>query len=241
MQTVKEAVEIHIPGVPPSLLMSWIVWGILLTLSLAASRKISMVPNRLQNLVEFGFQQVFQLAEDVIGHEAKRFYPLFLGLFFYIFFANLLGLFPGLSSPTANINTPAALAVFVFIYYQTLGFKKHGIAYLKHFIVPGLPWWLTPVNILIFIIEVISHFVRPLSLSIRLFGNLFAKETLLGVLSSLLITFLGLHGGIKLLTLMPLVLRPVIILLGVLIGLVQALIFLILTMIYIGSAVKSEH
>jgi F-type H+-transporting ATPase subunit a len=241
MQAVKEAVEIHVPGIPTPLLMSWLVWGILITLSLLAVRKRSLVPSGLQNFFEAMFQQLFQLAEDIVGHEAKKFYPLFLGLFFYIFFANLLGLFPGLSSPTANLNTPAALAVFVFLFYQTMGFKKHGIGYLKHFIVPGLPWWLMPVNGLIFIIEVISHFVRPVSLTIRLFGNLFAKETLLGVLASLLISFLSLQGGIKLLTLMPLFLRPVIMLLGVLIGLVQAMIFLILTMIYLGSAIKSEH
>ena len=98
-----------------------------------------------------------------------------------------------------------------------------------------------PINILVFFIEIISQFVRPLSLTLRLFCNIFAKETLLGVLGFLIITFVSLPGVLKLIVIMPLVLRPFIILLAVLIGFVQALIFLILSIVYVDGAVKMEH
>ncbi|MDD5686285.1 MAG: F0F1 ATP synthase subunit A [Elusimicrobia bacterium] len=241
MQIVKEAIEFNIPHLPTIVLMSLIVWFVVFILSILGTIKVSVVPNRMQNFLEMVFEQIFNLADTIIGDEAKRYYPLFLGIFFFIFISNILGIVPGMISPTSNINIPISLAIIVFVYYNIQGFIKHKISYLKHFIVPGLPKWMFPINILIFSIEVISQFVRPFSLSLRLFCNVFAKETLLGVLGFLIITFYSLPGMLKAILVMPLFLRPIIILLALVVGLVQALIFLILSIIYVGGAVKSEH
>lgn len=241
MQIVKEAIEYHIPHIPTTILMVLIVWGVILVLSVFAVKKISIVPKGLQNFLEMVFEWVFNLADTIIGSEAKRFYPLFLGIFLFIFVSNILGVIPGMISPTANLNIPIALALIVFIYYNAQGIVKHKLGYIKKFIVPGLPLWMMPVNILIFFIELISQFVRPFSLSLRLFCNVFAKETLLSVLGVLVITFFSLPGLFKSIAIMPLFLRPVIILLAILVGFVQAMIFLILSIIYVGGAVKSEH
>lgn len=241
MQIVKESVEFHIPYVPTILLMISIVWIIIFVLSFLSSRKASLYPKGLQNFTEIIFEWIFQLADSVIGGEAFKYYPLFLGIFLFILVANILGIIPGLISPTANPNIPVALAITVFFYYHLQGFIKHGFAYFKNFIIPGLPFWMLPVNILIFFIEIISHLVRPFSLSLRLFCNLFAKEALLAVLGYIVVSFFVLQGMEKYILIMPLLLRPVIILLAVLIGAVQAFIFLILSIIYVGGAVKSEH
>ncbi|HAX60936.1 MAG TPA: ATP synthase F0 subunit A [Elusimicrobia bacterium] len=241
MQIVKEAIEYNIPHIPTTILMVLVVWSVIFVLSVSAVRKISIIPKGLQNFLEIVFEWVFNLADTIIGDEAKRFYPLFLGIFLFIFVSNILGVVPGMISPTANLNIPIALAMIVFIYYNIQGIVKYKLGYIKKFIVPGLPLWMMPVNILIFFIELISQFVRPFSLSLRLFCNVFAKETLLSVLGVLVITFFLLPGTSKTILIMPLFLRPVIILLAILVGFVQAMIFLILSIIYVGGAVKSEH
>ncbi|PIU83811.1 MAG: ATP synthase F0 subunit A [Elusimicrobia bacterium CG06_land_8_20_14_3_00_38_11] len=241
MQIVKEAIEYNIPHIPTAILMILITWGIIFILSILSVRKISLIPSGLQNFFEMVFEGIFNLADTIIGPEAKRHYPLFLGIFLYIFISNILGVIPGMISPTSNLNIPIVLAVIVFIYYNIHGFLKYKTGYLKHFMIPGLPKWAFPINILYFSIELISQFVRPFSLSLRLFCNVFAKETLLGVLGILVITFFLLPGVSKAILIMPLLLRPIIIILAVLVGFVQALIFLILTIIYVGGAVKSEH
>ncbi|HAM38106.1 MAG: ATP synthase F0 subunit A [Elusimicrobia bacterium RIFOXYC2_FULL_34_12] len=241
MQIVKEAIEFHIPYVHAITLMSFISWILISAFSLIATHKMSVIPKNIQNLLEIIFEQIFNLADTIIGKDAKKYYPLFLGIFFFIFISNIMGVIPGMLSPTSNLNIPIALSITVFIYYNLQGIYKHKMNYLKKFIIPTLPLWMFPVNILIFFIEIISQFVRPFSLSLRLFCNIFAKETLLGVMCSLILTFLILPGVSKTILIMPLFLRPVIILLALLIGLVQALIFLILSITYIAGAVKSEH
>ena len=146
---------------------------------------------------------------------------------------------PGLSSPTANLNTTVALALIVFFSIHVFGIKQHGLfGYFAKFSA-GVPWWLKP---LMTIIELISEIARPLSLSFRLFGNIMAKEILLGILAFLTITFLR-NGGVinTSLTIVPILLRPMIILLGLLVGFLQAYIFMMLAMFYIGGAIRSEH
>lgn len=241
MQIVREAIEYHIPQIPTTILMSLTAWLVIFVFFILAVRKISVYPSGLQNFFEMVLEPIFNLSDEIIGGEAKKYYPLFLGVFFFIFVSNILGIIPGMISPTSNINVPISLAIIVFVYYNIQGLVKHKLGYIKNFIVPGLPLWMMPVNILIFFIEVISQFVRPFSLSLRLFCNVFAKETLLGVLGLLVITFFSLPGVSKMILIMPLFLRPIVILLAILIGLVQAFIFLILSIIYVAGAVKSQH
>jgi len=244
MSLVPESIEFNFPHLPTTLLMTGIAWALLALFSFLAMRKRGMVPHALQSVFELTSGVVFDLADEAIGPEAPNYYPLFLGIFLFILFGNLLGLIPGLVSPTSSLNTTAALALVVFVYYNAQGFRKHGLGYFKHFMGPKLPWYLFPINMLIFLIEIIGHFARPLSLAIRLFGNIFAKEVLLGILAFLAIVFLGLHNPLLKYSLSagPLLLRPAIILLGLLVGLIQAFVFLILSVIYVAGAVAAaEH
>lgn len=242
MSLVPESVELRGP-VPTLLLMAWVTWGGIAVLSLLARRPLAIIPRGIQNLFEALCEMVFDVADAAIGAEARRYYPLFLGIFLFVFFGNLLGLVPGFSSPTSTLNTTAALAVVVFVYYNYQGVRQHGLAYLQHFMGPPLPWYLFPINALIFCIELIGHVARPLSLAIRLFGNIFAKEVLLGILAYLIIVFLGLPNPLMRYSLAmgPLLLRPAIILLGVLVSVIQAFVFLILSVIYVAGAVHVEH
>jgi F-type H+-transporting ATPase subunit a len=237
MVDIGEAVVYHL-RVPTPLLMSWITVLVLMGLSFVATRRLESVPHGLQGVFELAFGFIFDLVDDMVGPDGSRLYPLFLGLFLFILVGNLIGLVPGFSSPTANLNTTVALALIVFSTIHVLGIRKHGVlGYLKH-LTGGVPWWLKP---LMFVIEVIGELARPLSLSFRLFGNIMAKEVLLGVLA-FLVLYLYHAGGVidTTLTLVPLLLRPLIILLGALVGFLQAYIFTVLSIAYIGSAVKSH-
>jgi F-type H+-transporting ATPase subunit a len=163
-------------------------------------------------------------------------------MFMFVLTANFVGLIPGFQSPTANINVTLGLAVITFVFYHALGIKEHGFSYIKKFMGPKLPWYLTPINALMLVIEIISHFARVISLSLRLFINIFAKESLLAVLAFLLVTFVAGPTLIdKSLTLGVVILRPLIILLGVLVSFVQAFIFSALSIVYVAGAVNENH
>jgi F-type H+-transporting ATPase subunit a len=145
-------------------------------------------------------------------------------LAFFILFSNLLGLVPGFLPPTDNLNTTVACALVVFFATHYYGIKTHGLKYIKHFM--GPVWWLSP---LFFIIEVISHLARVLSLSMRLFGNIMADHTLLS-LTLLTPSFLVIF------------LPPLAMFLGIFVSLIQAFIFTLLSMVYISLAIEeAEH
>jgi F-type H+-transporting ATPase subunit a len=241
MTLVPEGIAFDIPHLPASLLMSWVVWGIIACVSLVAARA-RMIPRSVQSAVEMCFESIFHMADESIGPEAPRYYPLFIGLFVFIVVANLIGLVPGFTSPTSDLNITVSLALMVFLYYNGQGFRKHGIGYLKHFLGPKLPWYMFPINILMFIIEMIGNFARPFSLALRLFCNIFSKEILLALLAVILVKFFTSSSPVeKGLTVAPLLLRPFIVLLGLMIGVIQGLIFLVLSVAYVAGAVQSEE
>lgn len=237
MPEIGEAVRYRF-GIPTPLVMSWVTFVILFVLSFLATRRLKAVPGGLQAVFETGFQFIFDVVDEAVGPDGRPLYPFFIGLFLFILVGNLIGLIPGFSSPTANLNTTAALALPVFASTHVLGIRKRGFfGYLAHF-TAGVPWWLKP---LMFVIEMITELARPLSLSFRLFGNLMAKEILLGVLAFLVVTLY--HGGSTItlgMTVVPLFLRPLIILLGLLVGFLQAYIFTVLAISYIGGAVRTH-
>ena len=167
-------------------------------------------------------ESLLNLMEGVLGEEkAQKYFPLIGGLFTYIFFCNLVGLIPGLAPPTDNINTNAACAILVFIYYNYLGIKEQGfVNYLKHFMGPVI--WLGP---LMLVIELISHLVRPVSLSVRLFGNMTGDHLVLGVFSQLT----------------PVLIPVIFLFLGLFISFIQAFVFSLLSIVYIGLATEETH
>ncbi len=242
MSVVPESIEYHIGNLDPALLMSWLVWLIIGAGSFIVLKTMRHVPSPLQSLFEVVFEKVTSLADDAIGPDAARYYPLFTGIFLYIIVSNVIGLIPGFISPTSSLNVTVALALVVFLYINWLGFSKHGLGYFRHFMGPPLPWYMFPVTILMFVIEVIGHFAKPFSLALRLFCNIFAKEMLLGILAFLVIQFMfGQDNMVKIMTFAPLFLRPVILLLGLLVGFIQALIFLVLSISYVAGAIQTEH
>lgn len=242
MEHVPESLVIHLGNLNESLLYAWAVWLLIAVVSIAVARRATLVPRKTQSVYELLLQYITGLADELVGPEAFKFYPLFIGLFIFILISNLVGLVPGLKSPTSNLNLTFGLAGMVFVYYVFLGFKYNGLGYFKQFLGPKLPWYLFPIKFLIMITEVISFFTRPLSLGLRLFCNIFSKELFLTVLASLMLTFFfstALKDNIF--TVMPLVLRPVILLLGLIIGVIQALVFMVLSMSYIAGAVHMEE
>ena len=155
-----------------------------------------------------------------MGKEGKAYFPLIATFALFILVCNLIGLVPGFYPPTANLNTNAALALTVFVLTHVVGFRKHGIGYLKHFMGPII--WLAP---LMFIIEIIGHIARPLSLTLRLFGNMYGHEVVLMIF----------------LALVPLFLPIPMMLMGVLIAFIQTFVFTLLAMIYIAGALEEAH
>jgi F-type H+-transporting ATPase subunit a len=207
---------------------------ILTLLSYLAFRKVAVNPpvealipsERLtvRNLFELIVEMFLKFLDDVIGHRGREFLPLIGTLGFFILFSNLLGLVPGFLPPTDNLNTTVACALIVFFSTHYYGVKTHGLKYIKHFLGPVL--WLAP---LFFIIEIISHLARPLSLSMRLFGNIMADHMLLT---------LALLAPSLLVLLVP----PLAMVLGVFVALIQTFIFILLSMMYISFSIEEgEH
>ena len=167
----------------------------------------------VRNVLEVTVEAIVKLIDNTMGTEGRKFVPLIGTLAVFILFCNLLGLIPGFLPPTDNINTTAACALTVFFYYHYLGIKKHGWGYVKQFTGPFLP--LAP---LMFPIEVISHLARPLSLSLRLFGNITGDHLVLSMSYGFALA-LGL---------------------GIFVSFIQSLVFILLSMMYISGAIAEE-
>lgn len=189
-------------------------------------RSLKIVPAGVQNFAEAIVESLYNLCETTIGKEwAERHFPLIGTLGLYILLCNYMGLIPGFDSPTSNINTTAACAIPVFFATHYYGLRVHGHRYIMHFLGPVRSVVAIPLMMMMFVIETIGHIVRPLTLSVRLFGNMVAKHILLLVLA----------------VLAPAVVPVVILGLGVLVGLVQAFVFILLASMYLAGAVEEAH
>ena len=204
-----------------SVAMEFLVFVFLLLLFVLVRSGLSVErPGGLQHLFEGVHGFVQGQSEEIIGHHSERFTPFLVSLGLFILLSNLLGLVPGFESPTGVPVVPLGCAILAFFYYQAQGFRKNGIGYLKHFL--GPMWWLSP---LMLPLEIISHLARVLSLTARLYANMFAGDMVTWVWFSLIpigvpIIFLGLHTFVAFL---------------------QAYIFILLTMAYLSGAVAEEH
>jgi F-type H+-transporting ATPase subunit a len=182
-----------------------------------------------RNFFELYCESILNMCRGVLGKDAERFFPLIAAVFLYIFVQNLMGVFPGFFPPTDQLNTNLPVAILVFLIYNISGIKEHGfLNYGKHFLGPVL--WLGP---LMLAIELVSHVVRPVSLSVRLYGNIFGDHLVLDIFMNALPAELGavLGWGI-----------PVIFLgLGIFVSFIQAFVFSLLSVLYIGLAVAHDH
>jgi len=254
MEAIEHPPIFRLPGIPDHVTYTWLVMIILAAVTFAASRNLQLVPRGIQNFLEVVLEQFTQMIDDVMGHEGRRYLPLLATLGLFILAGNLMSLVPGLAGPTGNLNTTAACAIVVFVAYHWIGARKQGVvAYLKHFAGP-VPLPLEP---LMFVIELISHLARPLSLTLRLFGNMVGGHILLGVIfllmgldgligwalsGSVVGAVVGGIGGAITIVFTVGFLYP----LKILVAFLQAFIFVMLTMLYISGAIEevdhhSEH
>lgn len=210
---------------PTHVAFGLIIVTVLILMAIAVSRKMAtagnyLIPERtltLRNTFEMAIEAILGLIHDTMGEDGKYFLPLLGSLAFFIFFSNISGQIPGFVPPTDNLNTTAACALIVFFTTHIYGFKVNGMKYLKHFI--GPVWWLAPLMIPI---EIIGHLARPLSLSMRLFGNIFGDHMVLSVF----------------VLLVPLIVPLPMLLLGIFVAIVQTFVFMLLSMIYISGAIS---
>ena len=161
--------------------MSWLVILGLAFVSYLGLRKPGRVPGPLQNVLEMAVSRMFSFVEGIIGPGGRRYAPFVATLFFYILSLNLLGIIPGLRSPTSALNMTIALAICSFLYVQFQAIRQSGPwGYFKHFW--GDPWWL---GFLMFPIHIIGELAKPLSLSFRLFGNIFGEDKVIVILAGM--------------------------------------------------------
>ncbi len=201
--------------------MQLMVFGLLLIYFVAVRVSLSVeTPGAVQHMAEMTHEFVSEQSESIIGHGYERFGSYLTALALFILLCNLAGLVPGLESPTANAVVPLGLALVTFIYYHFHGVRAHGLQYYKQFV--GPVWWLYP---LMLPVEIISHFARVLSLTVRLYANMLAGDLLTLVFFSMVplgipLIFLGLHLGV---------------------AIIQAYVFFLLTAIYLSLAISHDH
>jgi F-type H+-transporting ATPase subunit a len=201
--------------------MELLVFCVLLLYFIAVRLSLNVEkPSVIQHAAEAINEFVSDQSQSIIGHGYERFVSYISALLLFILFCNLIGLIPGLESPTANVVVPLGCALVTFVYYHYHGIRVHGFSYVKQFL--GPVWWLYP---LMLPIEIISHCARVLSLTVRLYANMFAGDLVTLAFFSLIpagipVIFLGLHFGV---------------------ALIQAYIFMVLAAVYLSMAVAHDH
>jgi len=204
--------------------MAMLILAMLIVMTVAAILRTRLSvdkPGRFQLTIEGIYTFLDEQSREIIGHGYKRYVPFFAATFMFILFCNLMGVVPGHESPTMYYVVPAGIAIATFLFYNFHGFRELGMAkYFAHF--AGPMWWLAW---FMFPLEVISHCIRPVSLTIRLYANMYAGE-------QVTVLFLGLTY---------LVMPAVFMGLHVFVSFLQAFVFSLLTMIYVSGAVAEEH
>ncbi|MBE0416862.1 MAG: F0F1 ATP synthase subunit A [Coriobacteriia bacterium] len=225
------------------LIISFIVT---LAFMLVAARKLDLVPSGIGNVAEAGYEFIRNLCNDAMGKEGAKYAPFIATLFFFILFSNLIGLIPGALPGTGTIGVTATLAVMVFLLYNFIGFKKHGfIGYLKSFVPSGiremgLAGKLT-LGTFVFVLEVVGHFLRPLTLAVRLFANMFAGGMILGIFGIFVVLGVAqLNAGGFAIAGLSTVMLLIMYAFKLFVGFIQAYVFALLTSVYIGGALHAD-
>ena len=205
---------------PAFVVYTWFVMAVLVVMALAVRGSLKPIPSGLQNFVELAIGGLRDFTITTMGPHGMDYFALIGTAAFFILFSNLLGVIPGFESPTSNINPTAACAIVVVVATHIVGVQKHGFKYIKHFLgpVPWLAWLMFP-------IEVIGHFARLISLSLRLFGNIRGEDLVVAILFGLV----------------PLLIPSVMFGLAVFTSFVQTFVFVLLTMLYLSGAAEHAH
>lgn len=220
-----------------NVIFSWAIAAALIVVAFLGTRKICLIPGNLQNFLEAIVEMFVNLIMDILVAKGRKYIPFIGTLFLYILCQNLAGMIPGMKSPTSNLNTTVSLAVTVFIFVQWVGLKENGvIGYFDHLM--GNPrdfigWMLVPLN---FPLHILQELIKPVSLSLRLFGNILGEDALIAA-------FIGLSLAASAVIHFPVGLpfQVPFMLLAILTGTIQAFVFTLLTTIYISLMLPHEH
>ncbi len=232
----------HIGGFEISFTNSALFMGIAVatvtTILLAAAGRGALVPGRLQTLGELWYEFIHGMVKNVLGPEGKPFFPLVFSLFSFVLVANMLGMFPYFFTVTSHVIVTASLAVFVVGLVVVVGIAKHGLGWFKLFVPSGVPMVILP---FISLIEIISFLSRPVSLGLRLFGNMLAGHIVLKVFAGFVVSLgaLGIGGIVG--AAAPLAMAVALTALEFLVAFLQAFVFAILTCVYLNDALHTHH
>lgn len=210
------------------------VTGILL----AAAARGAPVPGRLQSLGEVWYEFIHNMVKNVLGPEGKPFFPLVFSLFSFVLAANMLGMFPYFFTVTSHVVVTASLAVFVVALVVAVGISRHGLGWFKLFVPSGVPMVILP---FISVIEIISFLSRPVSLGLRLFGNMLAGHIVLKVFAGFVVSLGALGFGGIIGSVAPLGMAVALTALEFLVAFLQAFVFAILTCVYLNDALHTHH
>lgn len=239
---IKPLVPIEIGGVDLSYTNSalWMTIAVIASigvLSVAISHK-SLVPGRLQTLAEMLYEFVAGMIRSTLGTKGQQYFTFVFTVFMVVLMGNLLGMLPYAFTYTSHIAVTGALALLVFLMVTILGFANHGLGFLRLFCPPGVPLWLTP---LIIPLEIISFLSRPVTLSLRLFINMFAGHLMLKVIAGFGVAMAGVGGFGYVGSLFPVIFNVAFIGFEIFISLIQAYVFALLTCIYLKDTIEIHH
>lgn len=239
---IQPIIEYSIGGTDLSFTNSalWMVIGTIVStmfLSIAMKRK-SMVPGRLQMVAELLYEFIAKMVRDNIGSKGRKYFPFVFTLFMFVLMGNVLGLLPYSFTYTSHLAVTGGLAVLVFLIVIIGGFYHHGVHFLSLFVPSGAPLWLMP---LIIPIEVLSFFVRPLTLSVRLFANMMAGHIMIKVVAGFAVAAMSMGAAGVALGLLPVGINTVMYAFELLVALIQAYVFALLTCVYLKDTVDLHH
>jgi F-type H+-transporting ATPase subunit a len=233
---------VNIGGVELSFTNSALFMGVTVAvitgLLLLATRENSLVPGRLQSIGEMWHQMIDNMVKGILGPEGKPFFPLVFSVFSFVLIANFIGLFPYFFTVTSHVIITEALAFFIIGLVVFVGIYKHGLGWFKLFVPHGVPILILP---FISLIEIISFLSRPLSLGLRLFGNMLAGHIVLKVFAGFIVTLSALGIGGIFGSILPLSMAVALTALEFLVAFLQAFVFATLTCVYLNDALHPSH
>ena len=233
---IKRLIPIDLFGVDASFtnasLFMVIAVALITAFLIFAMGRRQLVPGRLQSMAELSYEYIANMVRENLGEEGMKYFPWVFTIFMFILTLNLLGMIPHSFTVTSHIIVTFAFALMVWIVVTLIGFWRHGVGFLRLFVPSGVPWWLLPI---IVPIELISYFIRPISHSVRLFANMMAGHTMLKVFAGFVVG-LGVLGGWA-----PFAFVVAFTGLEVVVAFLQALIFTVLTCIYLNDALHMHH
>ncbi len=236
---VKPIVPIEVAGVDVSFTNAALFMGIAVALTVllftAGMRNRAMVPGRAQALAELLYNFIGGMIRDNVGHEGLKYFPFIFSIFMIVLLGNLLGMIPFSFTFTSHIVVTFTLALMVFVVVTVIALVRHGLHFFSFFMPHGAPLWLAP---LLVPIEVLSYLTRPVSLSIRLFANMMAGHTMMYVFATFTIMLAGAFGALGyVLGLLPIAVNVALVAFEILVAVLQAYVFTILTCLYLKDAI----